>query len=500
MRIEWITGNLPIVNGDEIEILRGIRRGESGPIKATKIFNKTRGVNYESSIDDSVMMKKPQAFDPPIHGYAKNIKISRNTIFDLEEKLPSKVSGILRECSRFLDSKLYKRCNDKDYHDVITNAFPILEDKIRDKIGVDRNYSAKTLIDYALNPKTGKLILGETESERESLYLLFRGAMGFLRNPPSHSLSEDESDIEALEIIFMIDLFLGIVDKAKLRSPAIKAPIHKNRKKGTPKLTQKSQATGSELVKIRREHSIKIMDEAFKPWLNKVSEYCKIGVSYSYSVHKIVGLEPQDPTELEYFDVAKSHLESKYPVVIKAWEQLKQVTFEHNKDFATVLEEIRKLTIKELKIPPYYSTMRGRSPEEYITVDRYVDTIYQEMTSRIIMFNQTHAEHKVHPERKWMIGEPTIEPVMHGEAKFYTLSWGSYRLAISRDEEKIKKSKALIMKTLDTLKFKDEVKTLIERENKFYKTKRENFEKGMRNIIKSLELGNVLKGKCQFCP
>jgi uncharacterized protein (TIGR02391 family) len=89
---------------------------------------------------------------------------------------------------------------------------------IRAKIGVDPSYSGKTLIDYAFNPNTGKLMLGKTKSEREALYLIFRGALGFLRNPPSHHITEDESNIETLEIICMVDLLLRIVDKSKLRT------------------------------------------------------------------------------------------------------------------------------------------------------------------------------------------------------------------------------------------------------------------------------------------
>jgi len=161
----------------------------------------------------------PHDFTPPIQGYAKNIEMRRGAVsFDLEEKAPPIVSSILRECAKFIDPKLYERCKDKDYHDVITNAFPILEDRIRAKIGVGPSYSGKTLIDYAFHYNTGKLILGETSSEREALYFIFRGAIGFLRNPPSHRLTGEESNIETFETICMVDLLLRIVDKAKLRS------------------------------------------------------------------------------------------------------------------------------------------------------------------------------------------------------------------------------------------------------------------------------------------
>lgn len=106
----------------------------------------------------------------------------------------------------------YECCKDKDYQDVVTNAFTVLEDRIRAKIGIDPSYSGKKLVDYAFAAKTGKLTLEETVSEQESLYFLFRGAFGFF-NPPCHRLIEDESNIESFEIIHMIDLLVRIVTK-----------------------------------------------------------------------------------------------------------------------------------------------------------------------------------------------------------------------------------------------------------------------------------------------
>lgn len=164
------------------------------------------------------MTKTPQDITPPITGYAKNIVFQENIYFELEEKAPPIVSSIIRECAKFLNPKLYERCKDKDYHDVVTNAFTLLEDAIRAKVGVGPDYSGKKLIDYVFNPTSGKLTLGETESERESFYLIFRGSLGLLRNPPSHRLTKDESNIEAFEIICMVDLLLRLVDKAALRS------------------------------------------------------------------------------------------------------------------------------------------------------------------------------------------------------------------------------------------------------------------------------------------
>lgn len=218
MKVTW-SGKPPlqIKRGDKIQILSGFGNPESGQIQATRIRNQTTS-NFFESVYGILTTQKPQDFTPIIVGYAKAIMIDRSGVtFELEEKAPPIVSNILRECEKFLDPKLYEHCKDKGYHDVLMNAFPILEDRIREKIHVDEEYSGQTLMDHAFKPKTGRLILGKTRSEKETLHLLFKGAIGFLRNPTSHSLTEDESDIESFEIMCMIDLLLRFVKEAKLR-------------------------------------------------------------------------------------------------------------------------------------------------------------------------------------------------------------------------------------------------------------------------------------------
>jgi uncharacterized protein (TIGR02391 family) len=117
-----------------------------------------------------------------------------------------------------LDPRLVDRCAGKDYHDVVTNAFALLEDEIRQKLGVGREQFGGSLIDLAFSPDKGGLVLGQTPAEKEGIYLLFKGAFSFLRNPPSHTLNVDEGRNAALKLIHRIDLLIKLVDKANLRS------------------------------------------------------------------------------------------------------------------------------------------------------------------------------------------------------------------------------------------------------------------------------------------
>jgi len=244
-----------------------------------------------------------------------------------------------------------------------------------------------------------------------------------------------------------------------------------------------------ENLRRRREHSIKLKDEVLKPWLAKIGEYCKINAVYSRNDDKIVGAEPKDSTDLEFFDVVKSHLESKYPEILKDWEELKRVTFEQNKELAMFLEEIRTLIIREFKMPCYYSNSYGEIPEEYIMPDRLVKNTYEEMVYRI-----RHG-------RKWMIGKPSIQPVIYGDEKFYELTWGAYSSIVkSRDKKETERTLPLIDQIIEASKSIEEVKKLIKAEDEIYKMKREIFEQKIEELIKSIELGNILKGKCRFCP
>jgi len=113
-----------------------------------------------------------------------------------------------------IDRQLIERCAHKDYHDTVTNAFPLLEDRMRSKLDVGREYSGDQLVNLAFNPDSGRLSLGTTSPEKQGIYLLFKGAFSFLRNPPSHTLGVDEGRNAALKIITLIDLLIKLVDKA----------------------------------------------------------------------------------------------------------------------------------------------------------------------------------------------------------------------------------------------------------------------------------------------
>ena len=243
-----------------------------------------------------------------------------------------------------------------------------------------------------------------------------------------------------------------------------------------------------ETLRRRRDHSIKLNDAVLKPWLSKVEEYCKIEAMYSQNNNRMMGVEPKNPTDLEFFDVAIKHLETKYPNILEAWEELKRATSKHNEKLAIVLEEIRSSIIRELKMHCYYYSLGAKEPEEHIKPDKIAQQIYQEIESR--------AQYK----RKWFRGKPRVTPVIISGEKFFRLEWVNNILIRSRDEKKVESSIPFINQLMETPKFIKEEKNLTKRKDEVSKIEREDFEAKIKDVIESIDLGNNLKGKCRFCP
>ena len=85
MRVIWDGTNLLISEGNEIEILRGIRFN-ANEVRATMIRNITTGVDSRnfSVIEGTVMFQRPTDFNPPVRGHVRSIEVTNNTSFELD--------------------------------------------------------------------------------------------------------------------------------------------------------------------------------------------------------------------------------------------------------------------------------------------------------------------------------------------------------------------------------------------------------------------------------
>ena len=211
-----VYGAFDVDNGDEIEILKVRKFSDS--LNATSLINKSKGINFQNSVIPFVKPNIPTEEEIKLVGFAQEIekKGSDITKFQLSKTGGGITSKAVKETQKFIDSTLYSRCAGKDYQDVLANAFPILEEKIRNKLSLDQKLIGTRLIDHAFNPEKGKLILGDTKAEQVAIYSIFRGAIGYLRNPPAHRLIKG-SDAEAFEVMCLVDLLLRYLKKAKPR-------------------------------------------------------------------------------------------------------------------------------------------------------------------------------------------------------------------------------------------------------------------------------------------
>jgi hypothetical protein len=218
VKVFWDGPGLEVSEGDDVEITRGIK-GE-GHVRASVLRDRTSGATFRRPADEVSAPSLSEDLNPPICGYARNVLThTGGTFFTLEEKPPPVIPGVFKECSRFLDRRLVERCKIRSYDEVVANALSVLEDAIRGRLGVDPSYSASKLLDHAFHPVSGRLILGDTEDESQSLYLMFEGLADFLRNPPEHQPNEESEDrnIEAFEVVCMTDLLIRTISKARLR-------------------------------------------------------------------------------------------------------------------------------------------------------------------------------------------------------------------------------------------------------------------------------------------
>lgn len=126
---------------------------------------------------------------------------------------------------RIVDEELRNDCakhlEDKEtYIDAIRRAGVVLEERLRTTIGGDgqeKFMQGVDLVDSALTPKAGRLIISDHPAEQDGVRMLFRGAVQFVRNPPAHKKVQ-YNELEAWQTIGLIDYLLGLLLQAKRRT------------------------------------------------------------------------------------------------------------------------------------------------------------------------------------------------------------------------------------------------------------------------------------------
>jgi hypothetical protein len=104
-----------------------------------------------------------------------------------------------------------------NYWQAVISACIILETRLRERAKAPSEFYGTRLIDYALKPPQGKLVCREKEKEQEGVYHLCLGVAQGLRNPSVH-LKQNSPRTRARQVVGIIDLLLGEIDAAEIRS------------------------------------------------------------------------------------------------------------------------------------------------------------------------------------------------------------------------------------------------------------------------------------------
>lgn len=246
-----------------------------------------------------------------------------------------------------------------------------------------------------------------------------------------------------------------------------------------------------ETSRSRMKHSVKLKDDFFKTWLSRIGEYndeyCKIDAQYSKEIDKMVPLKPKEPDNLQFYKEATSHMKN-YEQLLKNWENQKQITLKLNEELAIIFEDIRVLVKKEIDLHYWCPRYSGDEPDEYLCHNTFIRAIYEEV------------ENRIKKDQKQFIGKGKIELTIHGDKKIYYFKWWDRTLARSPAQEQMEKAQQLFSQFIEDDRYKEKIKVFLAKQKETYDTALEKVKQDIGEIIKSIELGNIIKGKCQYCP
>ncbi len=124
-----------------------------------------------------------------------------------------------------LDPELRERCLDlfnvfdetnqtHRFDTVISEATRILEDRVRKRAGLGVDLIGMDLMSAAFGTTPPKLQMSSVDNEQKAAHLLFRGAVGFIRNPVQHQLLSQLHRDRVLQILGYIDYLLYLTATA----------------------------------------------------------------------------------------------------------------------------------------------------------------------------------------------------------------------------------------------------------------------------------------------
>jgi uncharacterized protein (TIGR02391 family) len=104
-----------------------------------------------------------------------------------------------------------------DFESAVFKAFKLVEEAVRRRSGQPTSLVGVNLMTAALKPGGGVLHHPEAqvEAEKEGLHQLFRGAIGWFKNPSSHRTVGYSDPQHAAHVLAFANLLLDLLDQCK---------------------------------------------------------------------------------------------------------------------------------------------------------------------------------------------------------------------------------------------------------------------------------------------
>jgi uncharacterized protein (TIGR02391 family) len=123
-----------------------------------------------------------------------------------------------------LHEKIAVRCEEPflagRYDDAVFTAMKVVEDEVRTRISAVPDAVGVKLMSQALSGDNPPIRLSHVASEQEGAHALFRGAIGFFKNPISHRFPDLDDPIRAFEAISLASLLMRLLDGGQVEPTA----------------------------------------------------------------------------------------------------------------------------------------------------------------------------------------------------------------------------------------------------------------------------------------
>lgn len=99
------------------------------------------------------------------------------------------------------------------YENAVFNAMKVVEEEVRKKSGSANSDIGVRLIGSAMGGNSPKILFSSDKSEQEAAIALYRGAIGYFKNPSSHRFIDNTDHIKALECLAFGSLLMRMLDE-----------------------------------------------------------------------------------------------------------------------------------------------------------------------------------------------------------------------------------------------------------------------------------------------